>query len=54
LSRSIRDGIVGVGFNAGGALHAFLLTPVPEPHQYVLMLVGVLSLTTIGRCKQRS
>lgn len=45
--------IVGAGFNPDGALHAFLLAPVPEPHQYLLMLVGVLSLVGLARFKRR-
>ena len=39
--------IVGLGENAAGALHAFELTPVPEPATYTLMAVG-LGLIQLG------
>lgn len=39
-----RGEIVGLGTNPQGVLRGFLLTPIPEPSAFVLLLTGVMSL----------
>jgi uncharacterized membrane protein len=41
--------IVGVGFNPEGNLRGFVLTPVPEPSQLVLVVVGLITLRAMSR-----
>ena len=46
--------IVGQGTNASGQTHAFLLTPVPEPSVFAMLLgglfgVGVSITARVGR-----
>jgi probable HAF family extracellular repeat protein len=36
--------IVGYGLNSSGAVHAFLLTPVPEPGTFAVITLGVAGL----------
>jgi uncharacterized membrane protein len=40
--------ISGIGIS-GGKPHAFLLTPIPEPETYALMLLGLSSLAIVSR-----
>ena len=45
--------IVGVGFNPEGNLRGFMLTPVPEPHQYALMLAGLVLVGKVAKLRAK-
>lgn len=46
--------IVGTGIAPDGRMHGFVLTPVPEPSQLVLMLAGLITLGMMSRRKKQS
>jgi uncharacterized membrane protein len=47
--------IVGDAFNSKlGTLHAFVLTPVPEPETYAMLLAGLGVVSFLGRRKRKS
>ena len=46
--------IVGQGQNSTGQLHAFLLTPVPEPSTFILLAISALSVLAYGWRRRRS
>lgn len=56
-ARGINDAgqIVGWGVSPyGGEFHAFLLTPVPEPETYALMLAGLGLIGAVARRRKQS
>ena len=46
IAMNINDAgqIVGTGFNGSGQLHAYLLTPVPEPSTLLLLGISIVGL----------
>jgi probable HAF family extracellular repeat protein len=48
-----RGQIVGWGINAAGQEHAFLLTPVPEPSAFLLMVAACAAMAFGGRIARR-
>jgi probable HAF family extracellular repeat protein len=50
---SDRGQIVGYGLNPLGVSTAFLLTPVPEPSTWAMMLLGFAGLGFVGRRRRR-
>ena len=56
-ARAINDSgaIVGDAYNSAlGVEHAFVLTPIPEPETYAMLLAGLGLIGAIARRKQRT
>lgn len=49
-----RGQIVGVGANADGAARIYLLSPVPEPATWALLLGGLATLASVRLSRQRT
>ena len=48
-----RGEIIANGVNANNYSHAFLLTPIPEPETYTIMLLGGLMMSFIARRRRK-